>query len=376
MMRWMILAVLVVVLSGVATVAVTYLPEITASSPTGTAPVGLGTLNKPQGPQPKAVVETPFTYEFGTLAQRVTGKHKWKVENTGKGTLELWMVSSTCSCTLAKFKNGEKASVAPGENTEIELEFETRENNGDYTKGATIGTSDPDLPSFDLRVSGKVYPAVMTMPPDGVLNYTNISNDKDDHIMQAAIYSKDRPETKVIKFKTSNEKEVDVKYEPLSAEDCKALDVEKGMKVFVNIKGGLPLGNFREEVILTTDHPKQPEVRLVVSGQMSGPINLIPGKLNMHQINSRMGASGGLMISVRNSRETKFEVAHTPKGIQAEVVPVANSGKKGLYRLVVTVPPNTPPQNIEDEILLKTDHPKAVELIVPMSLWIQDGGVQ
>lgn len=376
MMRWMILAVLVVVLSGVATVAVTYLPELTASSRTGPVPVGLGTLAKPQGPQPKAIVETPFTYEFGTLAQRVTGKHKWKVENTGVGTLELWMVSSTCSCTLAKFKNGEKASVPPGENTEIELEYETRDNNGDYAKGATIGTSDPDLPSFDLQVHGKVYPAVMTMPPDGVLSYMSISNDKDEHILQAAIFSKDRPETKVIKFKASNEKEVDVKYEPLSAEDCKTLNVEKGTKVLVNVKGGLPLGNFREEIIITTDHPKQPEVRLVVSGQMSGPINLIPGKLNLHQINSRTGARGELMISVRNSRETKFEITHAPKGIQAEVIPVANSKKKGLYRLVVTVPPDTSPQNIEDEILLKTDHPKANELIVPISLWIQDGGVQ
>ncbi len=376
MMRWIILAGLVVVLSGVATVAVTYLPELTASSSTGPAPVGLGTLSKPKGPQPKAVVETPLTHEFGTLSQRVTGKHKWKVENTGKGTLELWMVSSTCSCTLAKFKNGEKASVAPGENTEIELEFETRENSGEYAKGATIGTSDPDLPSFDLQVHGKVYPAVMTLPPDGVLNYMSISNDKDDHILQAAIFSKDRPETKIIKFKTSNEKEVDVKYEPLSAEDCKDLAIDKGSKVLVNVKGGLPLGNFREEIILTTDHPKQPEVRLVVSGQMSGPINLIPGKLNMHQINSTTGGRGELMISVRNNRETKFEVAHTPKGIQAEVIPVANTSKKGLYRLVLTVPPNMPSQNVEDEILIKTDHPKAIELIVPISLWIQDGGVQ
>ena len=70
MMRWMILAVLVVVLSGVATVAVTYLPELTASSRTGPVPVGLNTLTKPQGPQPKAIVETPFTYEFGTRSAR------------------------------------------------------------------------------------------------------------------------------------------------------------------------------------------------------------------------------------------------------------------------------------------------------------------
>jgi len=373
MKRWIILAALVVVLSGVATVLVSSVPEITASS-TKTTPVGLGTLNTPKGPQPKAQVETPYIHEFGTLSQRVTGKHKWKVENTGQGTLELWMVQSTCSCTLAKFKNGGKASVAPGETTEIELEFETRENNGDYSKGATIGSNDPDLPTFDLYVHGKVYPAVMTIPGDGILNYANISNDKDDHLMNVAVFSKDRPETKVVKFKASNEKVIDVKMEEMVPEECRSLDVEKGTKLVVNLKSGLPLGNFREEVILTTDHPKQPEVRLVLSGQMSGPINLVPGILRNHTIDSRSGGRGELIITVRGNRETTFEVSHTPKGLKAEITPEPN--KKGRYRLVVTVPPGTPVATIEDEIVLKTDHPKAAELFVPVSLWILDSGVQ
>ena len=373
MMRWIILAALVVALVGVGTVVSSYLPELTASSSNNASTIGIGTVKKPQGPQPKAVVETPFVHEFGTLPQRVTGKHKWKVENTGQGTLDLWMVSSTCSCTLAKFKNGEKASVPPGESTEIELEYETRENNGDYAKGATIGTSDPDFPTFDLQVHGKVFPAVMTMPPDGVLSYMNISNDKDEHFMNAAIFSKDRPETKVLKYKSSNEKQVELTYQPLTPEDCKMLEIEKGTKVIVNVKGGLPLGNFREEVIVTTDHPKQPEVRLVVSGQMSGPVNIVPGILRMHQIDSRAGGRGEIIVSVRNNRETKFEIGHMPKGIQAEVTPIEIAGgKKGRYRLVVTVPPGTPAQNIDDEILLKTDHPKAAELMVPISLWIQN----
>lgn len=375
MKRWIILAALVVVLSGAATVFISSMPEITASSTKSSIPVGLGTLNTPKGPSPKAAVETPFVFEFGTLPQRTTGKHKWRVENTGKGPLELWMITSTCSCTLAKFKNGEKATVAPGDSTEIELEFETRENNGEYSKGATIGTNDPSIPSFDLYVHGKVFPAVMTIPPDGILSYANISNDKDDHVINAVVFSRDRPETKIVKFKVSNEKQVDVKYEPLTEEDAKSLEIEKGTKVMVNVKSGLPLGSFREELIITTDHPKQPEVRLVLTGQMSGPINIVPGVLRRHQIDSRTGDRGEIVVTVRGNRETKFEVAHTPKGIKAEVSPEPG-GKKGRYRLAVIVPPGTPIGNIEDEIVLKTDHPKAVEVNVPISLWIQDSVAQ
>ncbi len=376
MKRWIILAALVVLIAGGATVLVSSMPELTAASSKTALPVGLGTLNAPKaGPQPKAVVETPHVYEFGTLPQHVTGKHKWKVENTGQGTLELFMLESTCSCTLAKFKNGEKASVAPGETTEIELEFESRDNNGDYSKGAKIGTNDPNYPSFDLHVHGKVFPAVMTFPPDGIIGYSNISNDKHEHLMNAVIYSRDRVETKVVKFKVSNEKEIDVKQEPLSAEDCKLLEIEQGTKLTINVKDGLALGAFREEVVVTTDHPKQPEVRLVLTGQMAGPINLVPAVLRRHQIDSKVGDRGELIITVRGGRETKFEVAHAPKALKVDVIPDP-ARKKGRYRLVVTVPPGTPTGNIEDEIVLKTDHPKAGELSVPISLWVQDSAVQ
>ncbi len=128
-------------------------------------------------------------------------------------------------------------------------------------------------------------------------------------------------------------------------------------------------------MVLTTDHPKQPETRLVVTGQMAGPVNLVPGVLRMHEIDARAGGRGAITVSVRNNRETAFEVTHAPKGLKVEVTPVPG-GRKGRYQVSVIVPPGTPAQKIEDEIVLKTDHPKATEVMVPLSLWIQDLGVQ
>lgn len=323
------------------------------------------------GNEPRCVVDGKLDHNFGTLPQRTTGKHAWVVHNTGKSDLELWMISSTCSCTLARFKDGQKAVVKPGDTTEIVLEYETRENNGDYSKGAEIGTNDPRYPSFSLAAKGKVYPPVLTFPNDPVALFGTISNDVEDHVATIAVFSMDRPETKVVKVTATNPG-VWGEAKAMAPEEIKQLpspDVKRGDKVLVHVRPTIPLGNFREEVVITTDHPKMPEIRLMAVGKMNGPISVMPGAVLMHDVYSKAGASQTLNIMVANARATKFEVEKKPKELKVEVVP-AEGEKPGRYRLVVTVPPGTPTGRVEEELVLKTDHPRAGKVIVPMSVWV------
>jgi hypothetical protein len=368
MKRWIILAVLVVVLSTAATVAV----QLMDASPVPGGPAfPVAASETARGSKAKAVLEGEPTFYFGTLPQRATGKHAWVVRNEGQSELILHMISSTCSCTLAKFKNGEKAVVPPGETTEIVLEYETRENNGDYEKGAEIGTNDPSLPQFSLHVRGKVFPAVVVYPSNTAI-FGNITNDEDDNRTLLALYSKDRPQTKVLKATSSRPKDLTVDFEPLEKKDAQQLGAEEGgYKLTFHARPGLPLGSFREEVILTTDHPKQPEVKVTVVGKMSGPVNLIPDRLFMHQVNGKTGGRGDMIIAVRGGRETKCEVVKAPKGLEVGIAP-AGGTSKGRYKLTVEVPPGTPAREIEGEIVIKTDHPRAATVTAPVSVWVQN----
>ena len=368
MKRWLLLVFLLVGLSAAGTVAV---QSWMAGSGGPDQPL-ITPVPKRTGNEPKAVVEGKLDYNFGMLPQRTTGKHSWVVRNEGKSDLELWMISSTCSCTLAKFKDGQKAVVKPGESTEIVLEYETRENNGDYAKGATIGTNDPSYPSFPLAAKGKVYPAVMTYPNEPVVNFGVISSEVPDSVVPVAVFSFDRPETKVLKVTSANPSVTGDAAE-LTAQELKSLppkDVKRGMRVLIHVKPGMPLGTFRDEVVIVTDHPKQPEVRLSLMGKVTGPINCVPGAVSMHDVYGKAGATNELNLVVANARATKFEVAKKPEKLQVEVVPADAEKKAGRYRLVVTVPPGTAPMRIEDEIVLKTDHPKAARVIVPVSIWV------
>ncbi len=373
MKRWFILAAIVVLLSAAAPVALQYLPQV---SPEKTnLPVGSKSKNKADFSAPKAVIEGDTAYDFGSLPEQTTGRHTWIVRNEGKGTLVLEMIDSTCSCTLAKFKDGKNAYVEPGQSTEITLEFETRTFKGDYEKGANIGTNDPDLPKFPLKVRGKVFPALQIYPPleNNGLNVQILSNDVDDNISRIGIYSYDRPETKIIKATSSSPENIVLSWETLKDKDLKEINLKGCERLSINVKGTIPLGLFREVVKVTTDHPLQPEIDITVSGRMTGPINFVgQGRIVMQSppVVSQKGKTDELMFAVRGNRETEFEVVSVPKGLEAKVLPLDAANRKGRYRLVVTVPPGTPAQKIDDQIELRTDHPKAGRIFIPVSIWI------
>ena len=92
-------------------------------------------VNESKGPQPKVEIAGPLFYDFGKMSQFRKSSHVWEVKNVGDADLEMWMESSTCSCTIAKLatppdavgKEKPRVRVKPNETTPIELEWDTKD---------------------------------------------------------------------------------------------------------------------------------------------------------------------------------------------------------------------------------------------------------
>jgi hypothetical protein len=135
----------------------------------------------------------------------------------------------------------------------------------------------------------------------------------------------------------------------------------------------MPLGSFRDEVVIETDNDLEPEVRLKVTGNVTGPISVLPARVRLVNVTSARGGSGEVTLMVRGGKPTKFEVAHKPDKVEVDIVPSETAKLKGSYRMTVTVPPGTPAGQINDPIIIKTDNPKAAELKVPVSILVLGG---
>jgi hypothetical protein len=371
MLRWFLIAILAAGL----TMAVIIAPSL-ISKPANTASDDLKFPTKTpelSGPAPKAAVDHPPIHQFDAMPQNAEGEHAWKITNAGQTDLELTKGPSTCSCTIANFTNDEsKFVLKPGESTEIKLKWETRLNNGEFKKSASILTNDPLSPSIDFVVQGLVRPAVMVRPMEQVVNFGNVSNEKPNEQL-VHTFSTDMPNFKITSVTNSRPEFIETTLEPFEKDNVPGLketEKVKGFIVTVRLKKGMPVGLFSEEMVIKTDHPKQGDIKVALSGKMSGPISSFPEILRLSQISSEKGANAQTMLIVRDKRPTKFEVVRKPDLVKVEIKPADEKSAgdaAGRYLMTVTIPAGTKPGTIEGDVLIKTDHPMASEVKVPVT---------
>jgi hypothetical protein len=375
MTRWILLALLIVALSAIGTVAVGVLPGGADSDVQG--PIA---DSKPKGPGPfgKAVVDGDLTYNFGTMSQMNEGTHTWTLTNKGQGNLTLTKGSASCTCTIANLAQGEKAVVKPNESTKIALTWETRMKNGHFETSATIYVeNDLDNTQLEFHIEGTVRPAILTVPQEPIIDYGSVSNDQ-PHMGHVAMWSPDRPDLKIESFQVSNPDRLEVTQKPLGEKERKELkqagiDAGPGYQVDIKLKPGTSLGPFREEVRIKTDHPRQQELVLSVSGRMMGPVSVTPEQIRAFRISSHDGGEVSATIWVRNRDSvTTFSVAKAPEGLKVEVTPVdvnlVDNIKARQYRMTVKVAPGTPIGEMRGTIELKTDDPRAELVKVPVDI--------
>lgn len=371
MLRWFLIAVLAAGL----TMAIIIAPSM-LSEPANKASDDLKFPTKtPEqaGASPLAEVDHEPIHKFEPMAQNQEGIHVWKISNSGKSDLELTKGPSTCSCTIANFQNDEsKFILKPGDSTEIELKWETRQNNGEFKKSASVLTNDPLNPSIEFVVQGIVRPAVMVRPIDMVVNFQSVSNEKVNE-SPIAVFSSDKDDLKVLSVTTSKPDFIETEIIPFNeAELADLTEKEKvhGQKVVIKLKPGMPVGLFSEEMIVKTNHPEQGDLRLTITGKMSGPISSFPETLRMSQVSADKGGTAQAALMIRDKKPTKFEVVEVPENVKVTVVPADEAtGEKssGRYILTATVPPGSKPGVLQGNIVLKTDHPMASEVKIPVT---------
>ena len=367
MLRWIILAVVVIIMVAGATFVSLNAPTMEATALPAAPP--------PTGPQPKVEVSEPLTYEFGTMAQLSDGEHTWEIKNVGDADLVIWLDGTTCSCTTAKLyaPDGQakpKLAIKPKESTKLPVEWHTKTFHDGYNQGITLGTNDPAHPSLAIGVKGMVHPPVVIVPNE-MITFGSVSNEE-KHSTAIAAFSADRPETKVTKLTTSRPAFLVARTEPLTAQEREQLKVKAGYHIFVEMKPGMPLGRFHDELVIETDHPLKSEIKMSIGGNVTGPITVIPERLRIPNVSSGQGATRDMTLLVSGAAPTKFEVASHPNKLDVKITPDDTPTQKGRYKMTVTIAKGTAAGPVDGDIILRTDNPKAVEMKIPVSVLISN----
>ena len=96
--------------------------------------------------------------DFGRISPERKVSAKFKVSNTGNAYLNITQVRPSCGCTYTMLG---KWSLAPGEATEIEAQFDPKGMRGLVRKSILVVCDDPKTPNLNLSLEAEVIQEIM-----------------------------------------------------------------------------------------------------------------------------------------------------------------------------------------------------------------------
>jgi uncharacterized cupredoxin-like copper-binding protein len=101
---------------------------------------------------PKISVQSP-EHDFGDIIQGEKVQHNFILTNTGDDILSITNVRASCGCTAAL---PDKNELAPGESTNIKVEFNSKGRIGKQTKQVNVTSNDKENPQVQLKFTANI----------------------------------------------------------------------------------------------------------------------------------------------------------------------------------------------------------------------------
>lgn len=243
---------------------------------TNTAGRGVPVPAAPPSGQPRVEVVGESDYDFGVMEKGETLSHTFVIKNMGDAPLTLGKERTTCKCTLSKL---ERNSIPPGETAEVTLEWTAKSFARQFRQTAVIRTNDPRHRLLSLDVHGRVIQPVRPQPQDIVFSSVSATEARtaevyvynyrhEEFTLELARFA--RPETA---------QHFDVQIEPLPEEIvAEEPDAKSGVRLSVTLQPGMPLGIFKQKIVLQPVPSDLPEVVIPVSGNVTGDISVFAGR--------------------------------------------------------------------------------------------------
>ena len=201
--------------------------------------------------------------DFGKMKQGTVLTHIFVFKNEGDETLKIKKVTTSCGCTAALLS---KKEIAPGEEGEIKLTFNTKGFEGKNTKYIDVESNDPAQTRKRLTVSAEIE-----IPPRPRIFLDRYAIDLglilENEEIQAKAKVKNRGELelrvncthKLASFFSGGEK---ITF-PLKIAAGKEAEVE------IRIPPSKRKGVMREYVVIKSNDPMKPNLSLYLSGYIT-----------------------------------------------------------------------------------------------------------
>jgi hypothetical protein len=344
------------------------------------------------GQQAPQVVVDKLIHDFGLIDRNDTVRHAFRFTNAGRGSLTLKPGTTSCSaCTIAEITRPE---VAPGETSEIVVEYSAKRAKPVFEQYVIILTNDPEHPRVELKIQGRVTTRFRLLPEALVLS--NVSPGKPT-TAEVKILCHLSDDLRVVGHKF-DEGETAAYFEATSEtipKDELKDGATSGCRVLVTVKPGLPLGPFRQALHVTVemgDEGKRDQFDVGIEGEVVSDLSIVGpgwrsenGVLDLGTSESAKGLTRRLNVLVRGDarREVRIEpIKVEPSWLRVSLgEPAELNAAVVRIPLDVEIPPGRPPAifigtdqwKLGEIILGVKNHPDAKEIKMHVKFVIRNG---
>jgi len=316
------------------------------SAEEGLNPMIPGGNAAPPGHAPKAVVDTPL-FDFGTALEGKMVNHVFKIKNTGEGYLDIRGVKTSCGCTTG---NPSKTHVAPGDESEISVGFDTRFQKGHQVRTITAFTNDPNNQQVAMTLQGTIKKQAEASP--GAVDFGTVRKGSEgtkeiviNDLVGGGPFSVGPVSNSSADIKVTQEKRPDGK---------------PGALLRIALLKTMPVGAFDDTIKVTTNRVP---VQVDVFGTVTGDLNVDPAQVSFGIVPRGQDIVRLVKLSNQGAHTIKvLNVTSSSPAVVASAEPIA-PGKD--YKLTVMLRRGTPDGQLRGQLTIKTDDPEQATINLP-----------
>ena len=288
-----------------------------------------GTPSEPiAGTEAEADVRAPFpprirfeaeAFDFGELDAGENVVHFFPFRNLGEQTLRIEEVRTGCGCTAALVTATE---VPPAGHGEIQATFRSQGFQGTVRKPLTVVTNDPERPSVELVLTGRVRSEVWADPP--FIHWGAVSPSLPTRSVTLRVHYGRPGGVEVLEARPGS------RHVFLSQRSAD----EKGVTYDVALARDLPPGRLTGTIRIRTTSESLPLLEVPFFAEILGRARLSPQTLSLGRVRPGATAKGALTLRRTGGQKLSVDrVKTTAARLRAKVVG-QRAGER--YRIEVT----------------------------------------
>ena len=286
----------------------------------------------------------PNIYKFEPVSEGTIVSHEFVITNSGNQELLIDRVISSCGCTVVEVS---PKNVAPTQSAKVKVEFDTTGFSGYKTKSVRIYSNDPESSMTTLYLEGRVESELVVEP--ALLSFEKIQQAKVSLASQEVVV-KVRDLDSDIKIKSVRSPSKRLIIKEIEADD-------QFRRLAVMLKPDLPIGEFRDRVLIRLDGASSKSLNIPVSVDIVGDLKLSPPVVSFGLLASNDRIHRKVIVENLSGREIKLQRATSEfEGLRVSHKSW-NNGKEYILDLELD-PSKLVGEQFKTQVILEFDAPE------------------